>query len=128
LRGASFEGRLNVTDKTISAERRWALKILCDGGTVGHLHAALLDYGVTRKLLTEMVREGHAIALTRLVRVGRKKTRVSHVKITEAGRRALVGADAPKAAASQVTGGPATGSQPDGAELRARGRAKSGRQ
>lgn len=57
----------------------------------------LLDYGVTRKLLTELIREGHAVAVTIPVRVGRKTTRISHVKITDAGRRALVVDDADRA-------------------------------
>jgi hypothetical protein len=94
LRGASFEGCLNAAGKTISAERRRALEILNEAGTVGHPHALLLDYGVTRKLLTEMIREGQALAVTIPVRVVRKTTRVSRVKITDAGRRALVVGDA----------------------------------
>jgi hypothetical protein len=77
----------------VSAEHRCALEILSYAGTVGHPLAELLDRGVNRKLIAEIIRKGLAVPMTIKIGVGRNKTRISHVRITDAGRRALVEGD-----------------------------------
>jgi hypothetical protein len=80
--------------QSISAEHRRALELLVTAGPVGFPHALLLDHGVTRKLLTEMVRGGQAITVTSKVRAGhrpgRKNVRFSYVRITDTGHALLI--------------------------------------
>jgi hypothetical protein len=90
---ASLKGCFTVAGK-ISAEHRCALEILSSAGTVGHPLAALLDSGVNRKLIAEIIGKGQAVPVAIKIGVGRNKTRISYVRITDAGRRALVKGDA----------------------------------
>jgi hypothetical protein len=53
-------------------------------------HAILLANGVARELLAVMIRDGYAVAVTTVIRASRKPIPVSYVKITEAGRQALL--------------------------------------
>jgi hypothetical protein len=69
-------------------DRRRALELLAscrDGCT----EAILLAHGFTVDRIVELVRAGLATAHTQRVIVGRRAVEIAHVKITEAGRRAL---------------------------------------
>jgi hypothetical protein len=73
-------------ERPMRGERRRALTVLTEAGP----HAALIANGFSRELLTAIVRDGQAIAVTTVVRDGSRKVPVSYVQITEAGRQALL--------------------------------------
>jgi hypothetical protein len=68
---------------------RRVLTMLADSHS-GKLHSALLANGVTRKMLSATIRAGYAVAVTTVIRAGGKTISISHVKITDAGRQALL--------------------------------------
>jgi hypothetical protein len=74
----------------MSGERRRALTIIADAGPRGQPHTLLLANGFSRQLLAAMVRDGLAVPATIVVRSGGKTVPVTHMKITAAGRKALL--------------------------------------
>jgi hypothetical protein len=81
--------RRNARKRIPPATRRRALELLAaspDGAT----EAILLAHGFTIDLLVELVRAGLATAKAERVMAGGRTIEVANVRITEAGRRALV--------------------------------------
>jgi hypothetical protein len=74
----------------MGGERRRALAMIADAGPRGQPHALLLANGFSRQLLAAMVRDRQAVAVTIVVRSGGKTVPVTHMKITAAGRKALL--------------------------------------
>jgi hypothetical protein len=68
---------------------RRVLTMLADSDS-GQLHSALLANGVTRSMLSATIRAGYAVAVTTAIEAGGKTIPMSHVKITGAGRQALL--------------------------------------
>jgi hypothetical protein len=74
----------------MSGERRRALTMIADAGPRGQPHALLLANGFSRQLLAAMVRDRQVAPATIVVRSGGKTVPVTHMKITAAGRKALL--------------------------------------
>jgi hypothetical protein len=74
----------------MGGERRRALTIIADAGPRGQPHALLLANGFSRQLLAAMVRDRQVVPATIVVRSGGKVVPVTHMKITDAGRKALL--------------------------------------
>jgi hypothetical protein len=74
----------------MGGERRRALTTIADAGPRGQPHALLLANGFSRQLLAAMVRDRQAVAVTIVVRSGGKTVPMTHMKITAAGRKALL--------------------------------------
>jgi hypothetical protein len=71
-------------------ERRRVLAMLADAGPRGEPDASLLARGATREVLSATIRDGHAVAVKTAVHDRSKTVPVSHVKITRAGKQALL--------------------------------------
>ena len=56
----------------------------------GASRSELLANGVTRKMLTATIRAGYAVAVTTVIRVRGRTIPIGHVRITDAGRQALL--------------------------------------
>ena len=69
-------------------DRRRALELL-GGSRDGCTEAVLLAHGFAVPLLVELVRTGLATAKVELMMAGKRRIKVTRVRITEAGRRAL---------------------------------------
>jgi hypothetical protein len=74
----------------MGGERRRALAMIADAGPRGQPHALLLANGFSRQLLAAMVRDRQVVPATIVVRSGGKTVPVTHMKITAAGRKALL--------------------------------------
>jgi hypothetical protein len=74
----------------MGGERRRALTMIADAGPRGQPHALLLANGFSRQLLAAMVRDRQVAPATIVVRSGGKTVPVTHMKITAAGRKALL--------------------------------------
>jgi len=72
-------------------DRRRALELLADAGVAGSTEALLLANGVTIEQMVELVRAGLATATPQRVKAGRERMEVAVLRITEAGRRVLMG-------------------------------------
>jgi hypothetical protein len=68
---------------------RRVLTMLADSHS-GALHSELLANGVTRKMLSATIRAGYAVAVTTAIRVRGRTIPISKVRITDAGRQALL--------------------------------------
>jgi hypothetical protein len=75
--------------RPLGAERRRVLAMLADAEPHGQTYAVLLAYGVTRGLLSAIVRDGQAVAVHTVVRTGGKIIPISYLRITSEGRKAL---------------------------------------
>jgi hypothetical protein len=84
--------------RTTNYEYRRVLAMLADAGPRGEQHALLLARGATREVLSATIRNGHAVAVRSAVEVRGRTVPVSHVKITDAGRQALLQAKSGTAA------------------------------
>jgi hypothetical protein len=74
----------------MGGERRRALTMIADAGPRGQPHALLLANGFSRQLLAALVRDRQVVPATIVVRTGSKAVLVTHMKITAAGRKALL--------------------------------------
>jgi hypothetical protein len=72
---------------TLSPEQRWALRLLADS-VRGHTEAIMLAHGFTVDQLALLVRHGLATAEPEVL-AGRPPMKVVHLRITDAGRRAV---------------------------------------
>jgi TolB-like protein len=90
LSAALAGGRSMKIAMPMGGERHRALAMLADAGWRGQPHALLLANGFTRELLSAMVRDGLVIAVNTVVRTGGKTVPVTHMRITAAGRKALL--------------------------------------
>jgi hypothetical protein len=75
----------------LSIEQRQTLKMLGDAGPAGCTGAALLAYGFSIYMLTDLIRDGLAAARGETVEMGARKVTVARVWITDDGRRAIEG-------------------------------------
>jgi hypothetical protein len=80
---------LGSAARPLRGELRRILTALADSHS-GELHSALLANGVTRSMLSATIGAGYAVAVKTVIRAGGKTIPISHVKITDAGRQALL--------------------------------------
>jgi hypothetical protein len=74
----------------LSTKARYALELLAVDPR-GLAEPLLLTYGFTRRMLADLVSAGLATAQRQTVRPGGTATEVVHIRITDAGRRAIEG-------------------------------------
>jgi hypothetical protein len=75
----------------LSAEQRRALKLLADAGEQGCPGAKLFKQGLSIDMLADLIRQKLAAGHRETVRVGYRAIRVTRIRITDTGRRALEG-------------------------------------
>jgi len=80
---------LDPATRPLRGGQRRVLTMLADSHS-GALHSELLANGVTRKMLSATIRAGYAVAVTTVIRVRGRTIPISNVRITDAGRQALV--------------------------------------
>jgi len=68
-----------------------ALALLADTGRNGMTDAILAAHGVTASTVTNLVRDGLAIAMTEQVRAGTRMIEIVRVRVTTSGQRAIEG-------------------------------------
>jgi hypothetical protein len=73
----------------MSAERHRALRLLA-GSPLGVTEAIMPAHGFTMEMLTVLVRDGLTTATPETVHAGKRPIEVVRVRITDAGRLALV--------------------------------------
>jgi hypothetical protein len=74
----------------MGAERRRVLIMLADAEPYGHTYPWwLLACGVHEGLLSAIVRDGQAVAVSTVVRTGGKRVPISYLRITRGRRKAL---------------------------------------
>jgi hypothetical protein len=74
---------------TLDAEQRRALVLLA-GSRDGLTDDLLLTQGFTVELLVGLIRDGLATAKAEHLRAGRSRIEVARIRITDAGRKALM--------------------------------------
>jgi hypothetical protein len=75
----------------MNRDERRALGLLADTGRNGTTDAILVAHGVTASMVTSLVRDGLAIAMTEQVRASARMIEIVRVRITAAGKRAIEG-------------------------------------
>jgi len=75
----------------MNRDERRALAPLGDTGRNGTTDAILAAHGVTASMVTSLVRDGLAIAMTEQVRASTRMIESVRVRITAAGKRAIEG-------------------------------------
>ena len=75
----------------LSAEQRCALKLLAEAGEQGCPGAKLFKHGLSIDMLADLIRHKLAAGHRETVRVGYRAIRVTRIRITDTGRRALEG-------------------------------------
>jgi hypothetical protein len=75
---------------SLNAEQRRALRLLASSGHGVNEELLVLAHGFSRRLRAGLVCRGLAAAEREVVKAGGKTIEVVRVRITEAGRRALV--------------------------------------
>ena len=75
---------------TLSDEQMRALRILNRAGTIGRSETLLLAHGLATPLLAALVRDGLATTTQESALVGGEMTTITLMRISDAGRRALV--------------------------------------
>ena len=74
---------------SLTAEQRQALELLA-AGPRGYTKARLLADGFTVDMLADLVGEGLATARRETVIVGKRKITIARIRITDAGRQAIM--------------------------------------
>ena len=82
-------GGVSLARVHLGGEQRCALEMLADAGPPGCTGATLLAPGFKVDMLADLVKDGLATAHRQTFRTGGRRITVAHVRITEAGRRAL---------------------------------------
>jgi hypothetical protein len=77
--------------RSMNRDERRALALLADTGRNGTTDAILAAHGVTASMVTSLVRDGLAIAMTEHVRASTRMIEIVRVRITAAGMRAIEG-------------------------------------
>jgi hypothetical protein len=75
----------------MNRDQRRALALLADTGRNGTTDAILAAHGVTASMVTSLVRDGLAIAMTEQVRASTRMIEIVRVRITTAGKRTIEG-------------------------------------
>jgi hypothetical protein len=78
--------------RRLSGEARRALEMVVD--EQGSTEALILAHGVTDRMLLRLIRAGLIMVRHDVIKTGDRMIEVGHVKITDAGRRALRGESA----------------------------------
>ena len=73
-----------------AAEQHRALRLLA-GAPLGATEAMMLAHGFTEQILARLVRDGLATAATGSIHAGGRSMKVTWLRITDAGQRALAG-------------------------------------
>jgi hypothetical protein len=75
----------------LSAEHRRALKLLADAGEQGCPGTRFFNHGFSFDMLADLIQHKLAAGHRETVKVGYRTIRVTRIRITDAGRRALEG-------------------------------------